>query len=106
MVKVKTPLSSLEACIIDGIKDVQANNIKFHNIAFDCRTIEDYEGRVFVRKRTGKWIEIEDFYNRISGRCSVCGWESHMYDDDVVGMNFCPNCGADMRGEEECTKKI
>lgn len=52
-------------------------------------------------RKTGKWIEVEDFYNRISGRCSVCGWEAHMYEDDVVGMDFCPNCGADMRGEAE-----
>lgn len=52
-------------------------------------------------RKTGKWIEVDDAYNRIRGRCSVCGWEAHMYEDDVVGMNFCPNCGADMRGEEE-----
>ena len=49
------------------------------------------------RKR-GHWIEVDDSYNRISGRCSVCGWESHMYEDDVVGMDFCPHCGADLRG--------
>lgn len=45
-------------------------------------------------RKKGEWIEVEDFYNRIRGRCSVCGWESHMYEDDVVGMNYCPNCGA------------
>ena len=42
----------------------------------------------------GKWIEAYDPFNRISGRCSVCGWEAHLYEDDVVGMNYCPNCGA------------
>lgn len=52
------------------------------------------------RKR-GKWIEVNDAYNRISGRCSACGWEAHMYEDDVVGMPFCPSCGADMREEEQ-----
>lgn len=52
-------------------------------------------------RKKGKWIEVDDYYNRISGRCSVCGWESHLYEDDVVGMNFCPNCGADMRGEQD-----
>ena len=52
------------------------------------------------RKR-GKWIEVDDAYNRISGRCSACGWEAHMYEDDVVGMPFCPSCGADMREEEQ-----
>ena len=44
--------------------------------------------------KKGKWIEAYDPFNRISGRCSVCGWEAHLYEDDVVGMNYCPNCGA------------
>ena len=51
--------------------------------------------------KTGKWIEAYDPFNRISGRCSVCGWEAHLYEDDVVGMNYCPNCGARMEGEIE-----
>ena len=45
-------------------------------------------------RKKGEWIEVEDFYNRIRGRCSECGWEAHMYEDDVVGMDYCPNCGA------------
>ena len=51
--------------------------------------------------KKGKWIEAYDPFNRISGRCSVCGWEAHLYEDDVVGMNYCPNCGARMEGEIE-----
>lgn len=51
--------------------------------------------------KTGEWIPVNDMYNRISGRCSVCGWEAHMYEDDVVGMDYCPNCGADMREGEQ-----
>lgn len=51
-------------------------------------------------RKKGHWIEINDSYNRISGKCSVCGWESHMYEDDVVGMDFCPNCGARLDGEQ------
>ena len=43
--------------------------------------------------KKGKWIEAYDPFNRISGRCSACGWEAHLYEDDVVGMNYCPNCG-------------
>ena len=50
--------------------------------------------------KKGKWIEAYDPFNRISGRCSVCGWEAHLYEDDVVGMNYCPNCGARMEGEQ------
>lgn len=38
--------------------------------------------------------------------CSCCryGYEKEMMGDTL--FNFCPNCGADMRGGEECTKKI
>ena len=51
-------------------------------------------------RKTGRWIDAAyDFI--ISGRCSVCGWEAHLYEDDVVGMNYCPNCGARMDGFEE-----
>lgn len=50
-------------------------------------------------RKKGHWIRVDD--DRISGRCSVCGWESHLYEDDVVGMNFCPNCGAKLEGEKE-----
>ena len=52
-------------------------------------------------RKKGHWIEVDDHYNRISGRCSVCGWESHMYEDDVVGMDFCPNCGARLQEGEK-----
>jgi len=47
-------------------------------------------------RKKGKWIEVDDHYNRISGRCSACGWEALLYETDVVGMDFCPNCGAKM----------
>ena len=49
------------------------------------------------RKR-GHWIEVDD--DLISGKCSVCGWEAHLYEDDVVGMDFCPNCGSYNGGEK------
>lgn len=100
MVKVKAPLSSLEACIIDGIKDIQANNIKFHNIAFDCWTIEDYEGRVFMRKKTGKWI-MEHYV----WFCSECGENPTKGMGYVQGRDelydFCPKCGSYNGGEQD-----
>jgi hypothetical protein len=48
-------------------------------------------------RKTGKWIVVDD--GCISGKCSECGWEAHMYEDDVVGMDYCPNCGARLEGE-------
>ena len=52
-------------------------------------------------RKKGKWIEVDDAYNRIRGRCSLCGWEAHMYEDDVVGMDYCPNCGARLENGED-----
>jgi len=49
-------------------------------------------------QKKGKWIEIDD--DLISGRCSQCGWEAHLYEDDVFGMDYCPNCGTRLEVEE------
>lgn len=45
----------------------------------------------------GYWIEYNE-HPRLRGKCSLCGWEAHLYEDDVLGMPYCPNCGHKMRG--------
>jgi len=89
---------------IDAIEAKEANefgNYLEYNVAFNdglrsaVYAIEDLPSA----ERKGKWIEDDD--PTVKGHCSVCGWESHYYEDDVVGMPYCPNCGADMRGEEK-----
>lgn len=62
------------------------------------RMIEELPS-VQPERKKGKWIEVDYPDNRISGRCSICDWEALLYETDVVGMDYCPNCGADMRGE-------
>ena len=62
-------------------------------------SITQIENAPTIEPKKGKWIRDYDTSNTISGKCSVCDWEAHLYEDDVVGMNYCPNCGADMRGE-------
>ena len=52
-------------------------------------------------RKTGMWVVVDDPDNRIYGKCSVCGWEAHLYEDDVVGMDYCPNCGSYNGGRNE-----
>ena len=54
------------------------------------------EARENVR---GEWIELyKDNY-----KCSVCGswWTTTKGTPQDNGIDYCPNCGADMRGEED-----
>ena len=50
-------------------------------------------------ERKGEWImHIDDLFPAESTQeCSQCHHEQPLTIDD----NYCPNCGADMRGEEE-----
>ena len=48
------------------------------------------------RKR-GRWIQTRHF-GCMYRMCSNCSAERK--DDLSTGWNFCPNCGADMRGEQ------
>lgn len=48
----------------------------------------------------GRWLSLKGWFNKSIVKCSVCG---NTLDMDGVNAgrgdaNFCPNCGADMRG--------
>ena len=49
-----------------------------------------------------KWIVIPyQKHEHIGAHCSLCNKRALLnYDKDEVTSNFCPNCGADMRGAE------
>ena len=62
-----------------------------------------------IERKTGRWISamddepvvIKDGSPDKSCHCSECGeWLVASDEYDVKG-NFCPNCGADMRGRED-----
>lgn len=48
------------------------------------------------RKR-GKWID----YANSHCECSVCHTKWSYFQNEVECFEFCPNCGADMRGEQD-----
>ena len=58
----------------------------------------------------GEWIDCEVVHDRKDAkitdwqqaRCSVCGkWHTTPYMYSWYHFEYCPNCGADMRGEQE-----
>ena len=55
-------------------------------------------------RKTGKWIYGEDEYGIDGYHCDKCGffvlWDYvHKFINYIDDYNFCPSCGADMRGE-------
>lgn len=55
-------------------------------------------------EKRGEWEEISEYngWGDTHYRCSVCGEEWYLEDGTPKqnNMNFCPRCGADMRGTE------
>ena len=50
-------------------------------------------------RKTGKWINHRNDNGHNIADCSECGEALQWFDDDIK-PNFCPNCGADMRGDK------
>ena len=49
----------------------------------------------------GKWLIEKTLYDNYNYRCSYCDWyECHAY-PDVEPYNYCPNCGARMKGVDD-----
>lgn len=59
------------------------------SVRFAINVIEGFEERP-----TGEWLK-SDIPESLLAKCSICGFDCGAY-----SHNFCPNCGADMRGED------
>lgn len=109
MVSVKGTASKLEKEILGGIIEPNCPNIEFKNITFDCKSIKDAAGHIFINQtywnvvpvRHGHWIHV-DYRKTI---CSVCEVDESDFiygTEDWYGCGeskFCPNCGAKMDSE-------
>jgi hypothetical protein len=96
------PLTEEEWDIIEDVDLDHTNSITFHT-----KNGKDVE---FVKRKTGKWIEresgTEDKENGFETviACSCCDFPATtFYSEDCesrtqIRTDFCPNCGADMRG--------
>lgn len=65
--------------------------------------MEVYERMPFVEERKGKWIWVQYDSDPEIGNfhCSECRFIPASYNLAKKYLNFCPNCGAYMRGDEE-----
>lgn len=65
------------------------------DIALIC---DDFKNKSdYVKRERGEWIKQGKDWNC---KCSICGGES-FYHLDSTPSNFCPNCGADNRKEDD-----
>ena len=72
------------------------NNRHYESLQMAIKALEEPE------RKTGHWIKTARW-----GRVYYCDQCRNYLDFDGVNAgrgstNYCPNCGADMRGEEEC----
>lgn len=95
-------VNAFDMSIVSNIKNVESQYIKFQNIYFKCKSIEDAGGTIFVKRKRGKWLLVEESIKVAAYKCSECGrtvWNDMGY-DVVKDYPFC-HCGADMRGEQK-----
>lgn len=83
---------------MDDIKIWQANFVTYINelnlLRDDYRAIMEYIDEVPVIRPRGRWTRKHNVHG--VAYCSKCDYELH-----TNNTNFCPNCGADMREEEQ-----
>ena len=83
---------------------------------FDCEEIEcgkHWDGHtekdvtrllslptIETERKKGKWLCSDDLYE--TAVCSCCGWDTtEPWQHIKSWFEFCPHCGADMRGEQD-----
>ena len=61
--------------------------------------LQSIDNQLTIKPKCGEWEMISDD-DQFEGiyRCSLCGISEFFLDD--VFYNYCPHCGADMRGEK------
>lgn len=91
-----------EDVIQEFIKTCSIEHVDINSVAIFYETIMKIINSVpsaEPERKTGEWM-----YDGIRGRfpackCSICGHYENADWALLQGANYCPNCGADMRGD-------
>ena len=74
-------------------------------ICLDIKATVDSLPSAQPERKKGNWIdgEHDQWMNGVFAlRCSECNGGYHLSSEHVIGVwNYCPNCGADMRGGDD-----
>lgn len=75
----------------------EENGEKFESFGtYKPEVLSEYIREYFMGAEKGMWVRDE-----FGSKCSCCGLYAYMDEfRDPWESNFCPNCGADMRGEK------
>lgn len=84
----------------DKPREVQEDDLIHFQV--DCELLKEFIESQPERPK-GRWEEDEDYFGSAIYKCTACGeeWILNCGTPEENNMNFCPKCGADMRGEEE-----
>ena len=107
---LSTNLASLGAdCIsrqaaIDGLRDYLVGKRCPDDGTLTCRLIENEVINKLppIQPKRGRWIKLDMHRGMADHKCTAC--EQECYVPTCMGepmYAFCPNCGADMRGEQD-----
>lgn len=98
-------LDAIDRLILPQVKGETAAE-EINRVAWRCaiNCAEEMIVHLPSAERRGRWIE-EYSANHFQAKCSACG-ESTLYgitydlEGNAYYMNYCPNCGAKMEGEQ------
>jgi len=84
----------IETCFSETKEEIQ--EVAINNILELIRNNTDRPQGEWERVSADKYVQHAYHYYRCSKyRCSKCGY------DHIGKTNYCPNCGADMRGDND-----
>ena len=92
--------------VIDAVFPVDPMKSEYaQGIACGAALAKTYVEQLPSAQKKGHWIgehlKYPSGYITFIYHCSECGYEERHAYEDSKPSNFCPNCGADMRGDTD-----